>query len=121
MVRIFAFAAALAAAPAAFASEWDFDASHSSAQFSVRHMMVTDVRGEFGKLTGRVVLDDKDLTKSQVEASIDASTINTREPKRDGHLKSADFFDVEKNPTLTFKSTAIKKKGPNKLTLTGDL
>jgi polyisoprenoid-binding protein YceI len=121
MIRMLVFAAVVAVAPAALGSEWDFDPTHSTAQFSVRHMMVTDVHGEFGKLTGRLVLDDKDATRSQVEASIDASTINTREPKRDAHLKSADFFDVEKNPRLTFKSATIKKTAPNKFLLSGDL
>jgi len=115
-------ALSFAAVPAAaHASDWQIDASHSTAQFSVRHMMVSNVRGEFGKLSGQVQLDDADLTRSKVEATIDATTINTREPKRDAHLRSPDFFDVEKFPTLTFKSTSVKKAGKDKLAVTGDL
>jgi len=121
-MRNYVAALALVAVPAlAQASEWQIDPSHSTAQFSVRHMMVSNVRGEFGKLAGQVVLDDADLTKSHVEATIDATTINTREPKRDAHLRSPDFFDVAKFPTLTFKSTQIKKSGKDKLAVTGDL
>src|ERR1041385_4683475 len=72
----------------AYAAGWEIDPSHSAAQFSVRHMMVSNVRGEFGKMTGTAQIDDKDLSKSSVEATIDVASINTREPKRDGHLKS---------------------------------
>lgn len=104
----------------AFAADYEVDSSHSSADFSVRHMMVTNVRGTFGKVSGTLQLDEKDVTRSKVEAVIDATSINTNEPKRDGHLKSPDFFDVEKHPTLTFKSTKVTKKG-KKLAVTGDL
>ena len=91
---------------------WDFDPAHSAAHFSVRHMMVSTVRGEFGKISGLVKLDPSDPARTSVEASIDASSINTREPQRDAHLKSPDFFDVAKFPTLDFKSTRIVKTGP---------
>ena len=121
------FASALAAtsillAPAlSLAATYEIDPAHSTAQFTVRHMMVTNVRGVFGKIAGTLKLDDKDVTKSTVEATIDASTIDTGNEKRDGHLKSPDFFDVEKNPNLIFKSTKVEKAGKGKLKVTGDL
>ena len=112
---------ALAVSSLASASSWEIDPANSAAQFSVRHMMVSTVRGGFGKMTGWVNLDDKDLGRSTAEATIDTTTINTREPNRDKHLKSADFFDVEKYPTITFKSTSFKKVGPEKYKVAGDL
>ncbi|MDX2022444.1 MAG: YceI family protein [Deltaproteobacteria bacterium] len=105
----------------ASASEWAVDASHSSADFTVRHMMVTDVRGAFRKIDGVVNLDDKDPTKSTVVINLDVASIDTRDPKRDEHLKSPDFFDAAANPKITFKSTAIKKAGKDKFKVTGDL
>ena len=113
-------AVALASPFAAFAETYEIDSAHSTAGFSVRHMMVTNVRGQFGKVTGTLNLDEKDITKSTVEAVIDASTINTNEPKRDEHLRAPDFFDVAKYPTITFKSTRVEKAGEN-LKVTGDL
>jgi polyisoprenoid-binding protein YceI len=103
------------------ASTWDVDPAHSNVEFSVRHMMVSTVKGQFQKVTGTVVLDDKDATKSTVEVSIETASIDTREPKRDAHLKSADFFDAAKFPALTFKSTKIEKAGKGKFKVTGDL
>ena len=114
---------AVTAAPvvaSAAATEWKIDTSHSSAQFSIRHLMVSNVRGEFGNLSGTLSIDDADLTKSSITAEVDASSINTREPKRDEHLKSPDFFDVAKFPKLTFKSTKIEKAGAQ-LKITGDM
>jgi polyisoprenoid-binding protein YceI len=84
-------------------------------------MMVATVRGEFANTKGTVRWDGKDLASAVVEATIDATTINTREPKRDAHLRSADFFDVEKFPTLTFKSTKVEPVSPGRLRMTGDL
>lgn len=105
----------------ALAAEYEIDPSHSSATFKVRHMMVSNVRGEFQNLAGTLKLDERDITRSSVEATIDAKTINTRDAKRDGHLRSADFFDVEKHPSLTFKSRRVSQKAPGKLTVLGDL
>ena len=115
---------ALAAAlvlPLAAQETWQIDSGHSSAQFAVKHMMVSTVRGHFGKIAGTVKYDPKAPEKSYVEAVIDVNTIDTREAKRDAHLKSADFFDVEKFPAMTFKSTRAQAAGPGKLKLTGDL
>lgn len=103
------------------ASTWEIDAGHSVAAFSVRHLMVSNVRGELGKVTGTLHLDDQDITKSTVEATIDVSTINTRDEKRDGHLKSPDFFDVAHFPTITFKSKRVQKVSADQLKVTGAL
>ncbi|CAM3999410.1 YceI family protein [Corallococcus sp. ZKHCc1 1396] len=112
---------AVAAPSFAFAAAYDIDGSHSSADFSVKHMMVSNVKGNFKVQSGTVNIDDKDVTKSTVEAVLDAASINTSEPKRDEHLKSPDFFDTAKFPTITFKSTKVAKAGKDKLKVTGDL
>jgi polyisoprenoid-binding protein YceI len=103
------------------ASDWVFDPAHTSAQFAVKHMMVSTVRGAFSKVTGSVHLDDSDVTKSSIEATIPVDTVDTREPKRDAHLKSPDFFDVAKFSTMTFKSTKITAGQLGKLTIEGIL
>jgi polyisoprenoid-binding protein YceI len=100
---------------------WKIDSAHSSVQFKVKHMMISNVKGEFASVTGTVELNDGDITKSRVEASIDAASINTREPQRDAHLKSADFLDAEKFPTITFTSKSIQKKPSGDLAVAGDL
>ncbi|MHB8873010.1 MAG: YceI family protein [Myxococcaceae bacterium] len=116
------FAAVLLAAPAlAGAATWELDSSHSSASFAVRHLMVSTVRGDFGKTTGTLELDEKDVSKSKVEAAIEVTTINTRDAKRDEHLRSAEFFDVAKYPTITFKSKKVEKAGKGQLKVTGAL
>lgn len=121
-VRFFAAAIVLVGlSRIAGASTWQIDTAHSSAQFAVRHMMVSTVRGTLGKITGAVNLDEAELTKSAVEATVDATTIDTREPKRDAHLKSPDFFDVAQYPTITFKSKKVAKLGDAKFQVTGDL
>ncbi len=100
---------------------WNIDPVHSVAEFKVKHMMISNVKGQFTGVSGKLLLDANDLAKSQVEASIDASTINTRDAQRDGHLKSADFFDVEKYPTLNFRSTRVERSRDDELAVTGDL
>jgi polyisoprenoid-binding protein YceI len=109
------------AAGRAGAAEWEIDPVHSAVQFSIRHMMVSTVRGNFQKLSGVANLDEQDPTKSTLEVTIDAASIDTREPKRDAHLKSADFFDTAKYPTLTFKSTSVERAGAGKLKVNGNL
>lgn len=115
------FAAALAVSSLAFASNWDIDTAHAAATFSVKHLAVSTVNGSLGDVTGKVDLNDTDVTKSKVEASIDVKGINTKQGKRDDHLRSKDFFEVEKFPAITFKSTKIEKGEGNKLKVTGDL
>jgi polyisoprenoid-binding protein YceI len=102
-------------------NQWNIDASHTNAHFSVRHMMITNVRGEFQKLEGTVTFDSANPEAAKIEATVDVASINTREAQRDGHLKSADFLDAEKFPKLTFKSKSVKAKGKDHLTVTGDL
>jgi polyisoprenoid-binding protein YceI len=101
-------------------STWTIDAAHTGIQFVARHMVITKVRGAFKSFRGSIALDEVDLTKSSVDLTIDAASIDTAEPKRDGHLRSADFFDVEKYPTLTFESKSIAKSGDS-YKVTGDL
>jgi polyisoprenoid-binding protein YceI len=103
------------------ASRWTIDPAHTAAHFSVRHLMISNVRGEFTKVTGTAVIDPVNPAKSSVEVTIDANSINTREPQRDDHLRSADFFDVANFPTLSFRSTRIEAQGAEELKLTGDL
>jgi polyisoprenoid-binding protein YceI len=100
---------------------WRIDPLHSSAQFSVKHMMISTVRGQFGGVKGTVVYDPKNPTAAKVEATIDCSTVNTGEPKRDADLKTAEFFDVKKYPVMTFKSKQVEVAGAGKLRVTGDL
>lgn len=110
-----------ASAAQAQAQKWTFDSSHSSAQFAVRHMMVSTVRGDMGKITGTMTFDPKQASAGSVEATIDITGINTREPGRDTHLKSADFFDVANFPTMTFRSKKIEPATGGGYRVTGDL
>jgi len=105
---------------AAQTSTWNIDPNHSTAQFTVRHLAISNVSGAFTKVTGNVVLNEKDITQSQVNATIDASSVDTRVPNRDQDLRSPNFLDVEKYPTLEFKSKRVLKNG-DKLQLVGDL
>ena len=108
LVSVYALAVFLSP-PLAYGSEWTIDSSHSSAQFAVRHFMVSTVRGTFGAMSGSVSLDEQDVTKSSVRAEIDVASVDTREAKRDEHLKGADFFDVEKHPTMRFVSKKVER------------
>jgi len=109
------------ATPQTAVSTWNIDPAHSVTEFKVKHMMISNVKGHFPKVSGVLSLDEADVTKSQIEASIDAASINTREEQRDAHLKSADFFHVEQHPTLMFRSTKILQKDDGELAVTGDL
>ena len=113
-------AASLLIAPAALAVDLQVDPAHSTATFAIKHMMVSTVRGNFGKVSGTVNYDPKDASRSSANIQIDPSSIDTRNEKRDGHLKSADFFDVQKCPEMTFKSNRIEKFG-DKYKVMGDL
>jgi len=108
-------------APQQTTTNWNIDPAHTTAEFKVRHMMITNVKGQFTGVSGVLALNEEDLTKSHVETSIDAASINTREADRDTHLKSADFLDVEKFPTLTFASTRITRTGDGEVEVEGDL
>lgn len=119
---ISAITALLLAIPAmGAASVWKIDADHSNVGFKVRHMMVTNVQGHFAKYDGTVDIDDKDITKSKIQVVIDTASIDTNVVKRDEHLRSADFFDVTRYPTMTFVSKKIVKDGKERLRAHGDL
>ncbi len=102
-------------------SIWNIDPAHTVAEFKVRHMAISNVKGQFAKVSGSLTLDESDLTKAHIEATIDANSIETRDSGRDTHLKSADFFDVETFPSLTFKSTNIRLIRAGELAVAGDL
>ena len=102
-------------------SIWNIDPVHTAAEFKVRHMAISNVKGQFAKVIGSLALGDGDLAKARVEATIDADSIETRDTSRDTHLKSADFFDVERFPFLTFKSTSLKIVRAGELAVEGDL
>src|SRR5687767_13583502 len=100
---------------------YDIDPSHSSATFKVRHLMVSNVRGALGRITGQVIIDESDLSRSSVEATIDATAISTRDEKRDAHLRSPDFLDVQAYPTITFRSRQVQPGKGGHLLVSGDL
>ena len=120
-ISVTAFAAALSLPAGAATSTWQIDPNHSAAQFAVRHLAISTVRGAFTKVSGTVQFDDKDISKSFVEVTIDAASVDTRVPDRDKDLRSDRFFEVEKYPTLTFKSTKVEQVEAGKLKVTGDL
>src|SRR5688572_29985147 len=109
------------AVPQTTTTVWNLDPVHSVAEFKVKHMMISNVKGQFTAISGALTFDESDIAGSRVEASIEASSINTRDAQRDTHLKSADFFDVEKFPTLSFQSTSVKRTGDDELSVTGIL
>jgi len=102
-------------------SSWQIDSQHTAAQFSVRHLAISTVRGQFSSVKGTVQIDDTDVSKSTVDVSIDVNSVDTREPKRDAHLKSADFFDAAKYPEMVFKSKKVERAPGGRLKVTGDL
>ena len=109
------------AVPQTATTTWNIDPVHSVAEFKVKHMMISNVKGQFTKVTGVMTLDETDLTKSRLEASIEADSVHTRDAQRDAHLKSADFLDVEKFPALSFKSTRVTRTAEGELSVTGGL
>jgi len=113
--------AVIATSPSTKPTQWQIDPAHSAAHFSVRHLMISNVRGEFTKLSGSALINPADPAKSSVEITIQAASLNTREPQRDEHLRSADFFDVANHPTLMFRSKRIEALGAENFKLTGDL
>jgi polyisoprenoid-binding protein YceI len=110
-----------AIATAAGLTTWSIDPVHSNVEFAVRHLMITTVKGRFTDVRGTVVLDDERAEASSAEVSIGVASIDTREPQRDAHLRSADFFDAEVHPTITFRSTGVQGHFDDGLTLVGDL
>ena len=109
------------AIPQTSTTTWNIDPTHSVAEFKVKHMMISNVKGQFAKISGTLSLDESDLANSRVETVIEASSVETRDAQRDAHLKSADFFDVEKFPTLSFKSSGITIVRDGELKVAGDL
>jgi polyisoprenoid-binding protein YceI len=114
-------AAVLAISSPAATTTWIIDPQHTAAGFSVKHLMISTVRGQFKSVTGTVVWDDQDISKSTVDVTIDANTVDTSEPKRDADLKSANFFDVAHYPTITFKLKKIEPVSAGKMKIAGDL
>lgn len=113
--------AVVVSASSLFAADWEIDKAHSTVNFAVKHLVINTTRGEFKDYGGTVSLDPKDLSTIKANVTVQVGSVDTRYEKRDGHLKSADFFDAEKYPTMTFVSKSAKQTAPGKGTLTGDL
>jgi polyisoprenoid-binding protein YceI len=116
-----AIAIAITVPVLAHADTWQIDPAHTNVEFSVRHMMISNVKGQFQKTSGTITINGNDPTSAKIDATIDATSINTRVDKRDAHLKSPAFLDVDKFPTITFKTTKVEAAGPGKWKVTGDL
>ena len=100
---------------------WQIDASHSEIEFAVKHLMISTVRGRFGAVKGSITIDEANPSNSSVEAEIDTASVDTREEKRDAHLRSADFFDAENHPVMAFRSTSVEQAGRNRFKVKGEL
>src|ERR1700683_1568812 len=118
---VIAFAVTVALPVFAYADTWQIDPAHTNVEFTVRHMMISNVKGQFQKTSGTITANGNDPASAQIDATIDASSVDTRVEGRDGHLKGPNFLDVAKYPTITFKSTKVEADGPNKWKVTGDL
>ena len=121
MKKISFLVAFIAFTAVSFAQSWKSDPAHSRLGFTITHLGINDVSGYFGKFDATINSSSPDLSDATIELTVDASSINTGIEMRDNHLKSADFFDVAKNPSITFKSTSVKKNGANKFTISGNL
>lgn len=122
MKKLLASLAVLAPALALAApTTWAIDPTHSQVGFAVKHLVISNVRGEFSRYSGTVLLDEADVSRSSVEATVDVGSVSTKVADRDAHLKSPDFFDVAKYPQMTFRSTGVRKTGPHSLKVTGNL
>ena len=120
-MRILATAAICLISSSAMASSWTIDPDHSNIQFKIRHLMITDVKGTFGKVKGVIRIDEKDMSLSAVEVTIEIDSINTGVAKRDEHLKSNEFFDAARFPTMTFVSRKVTQSGKGQMKILGDL
>ena len=118
---VIAIAMLMALPVLAHADNWQIDPAHTNVEFTVRHMMISNVKGQFQKTSGTITTNGNDPTSAQINATIDATSIDTRVEKRDAHLKSPAFLDVDKFPTITFKSTKVEADGAGKWKVTGDL
>jgi len=121
MVNMSTLATPRTAVPQIATSTWNLDPVHPVAEFKVKHMMISNVKGQFANVTGVLTLDESDPTNSGIEASIEAASVKTRDAQRDTHLKSEDFFHAERFPKLSFKSTRITRTGNGELAVAGDL